>query len=104
MALETGCVAHQGEQKSAGKIRLGGESIMWEIAGKGERLDVVFLVRPCPSRCVGPKSSLRSKKSSRNGIPLLVCMFMSIRIALSNEVRGVTTDEGVKRRLLSQCT
>lgn len=49
MALETGCVAHQGEQKSAGKIRLGGESIMWEIAGNGERLDVVFLVRPCPA-------------------------------------------------------
>jgi hypothetical protein len=41
--------------KSAGKIRLDGESIMWEIAGKGERLDIVFPVSHARPR-VGPES------------------------------------------------
>jgi hypothetical protein len=48
MALESGRRAHRGDTKfkactkSAGKIRLGGESLTWEIAGKKKGLDIVF--------------------------------------------------------------
>lgn len=56
-----GCVAIKANKvnactKSAGKIRPDGESIMWEIAGKGERLDIVF-----PGSHAGPVWGRKSR-------------------------------------------